>query len=192
MNPSFFYAVELRLSWDLFIIVFFGIVIAYSFIIGRNQTLKVIISSYMAILAADGLGNIVNRYILPNVNELGSLEANQILILMKILVFVIVIVLLSIKGGFIVNVLEERSLPMAIMATLTFGFLNAGLIVSTILVYISGSSFVDGSPDVSTVTTLYQESELVQLMINNYNIWFALPVFALVLISFVEVKKDLE
>ena len=146
----------------------------------------------MAILAADGLGNIVNMYILPNVNELGSLEANQILILMKILVFVIVIVLLSIKGGFIVNVLEERSLPMAIMATLTFGFLNAGLIVSTILVYISGSSFVDGSTDVSSVTTLYQESELVKLMINNYNIWFALPVFALVLISFVEVKKDLE
>ena len=49
---------EINLSWDLFVIVFFAVIIAYSFIIGRNQTLKVIIASYIAILASDGIGNL--------------------------------------------------------------------------------------------------------------------------------------
>jgi len=181
--------VDIRLSWDLFIIVFFGIVIAYSFIIGRNQTLKVIISSYMAILAADGLGNLTNDYILPNVNALSPAESDQFLILMKIFIFVVVIVLLSIKGGFFVDIMEERKIPVRIMATLAFGFLNAGLIVSTILVYISGGSFVSGTMELTKTTELYQESELVQLMINNHNLWFALPVFAIVLISIFEARK---
>lgn len=183
------YYVDLRLSWDLFILVFFGIVIAYSFIIGRNQTLKVIISSYMAILAADGTGNLTDMYILPNVQAFEPAQAIQFLILMKIFVFVVVIVLLSIKGGFFVDVMEERKVPVRIMATLTFGFLNAGLIVSTILVYISGGSFVTGTSELTRVTEIYRESELVKLMIDNHNIWFALPVFAIVLISIFESRK---
>jgi len=146
----------------------------------------------MAILSADGLGNIVDQYILPNVAALEAAEAEQFLILMKIFVFVLVIVLLAIKGGFFVDILEERSVPARILATLTFGFLNAGLLVSTILVYISGGSFVAGTLKMATSTNLYQDSEMVQLMINNYNIWFALPAFAIVLISFFEAKKALE
>jgi hypothetical protein len=61
---------NLRLSWDLFIIVFFGVIIAYSFIIGRNQTLKIIIATYMAILTADGLGNLFQTYLLPTAPSL--------------------------------------------------------------------------------------------------------------------------
>ena len=55
---------EINLSWDLFVIVFFTVIIAYTFIIGRNQAVKIIISTYIAILAADGVGNIVERYFL--------------------------------------------------------------------------------------------------------------------------------
>ena len=33
-------------------------------------------------------------------------------------------------------------------------------------------------------TNLYKESQFVKLMIDNYNIWFALPAIAVVMISF--------
>ena len=53
---------NLNLSWDLFILVFFAVVVAYSFIIGKNQTLKVILGTYLAVLCADGMGNLFGKY----------------------------------------------------------------------------------------------------------------------------------
>lgn len=184
--------VDIRLSWDLFIVVFFGIVIAYSFIIGRNSTLKVIISSYMAILCADGVGNLLNNYVLPNLTGLNASQGDQALILLKIFIFVLVIVILAIKGGFFVDVLEDQAISTRLIATTAFGFLNGGLIVSTILVYVSGGSFVAGTLDVAKSTNIYLESELVQLMINNYDLWFALPAIAIVVVSFFEAKTTIE
>lgn len=180
---------DIRLSWDLFVLVFFGIVIAYSFIIGRNQTLKIIIATYMAILSADGLGNIFSLYVFPQMPTLQGAEADTALIFLKIFVFVLAIVLIAIKGGFSVDIMFERALVTRVLATLTFGFLNAGLIVSTILVYISGASFVTGTLQIASDTNLYRESSFVKVMIDNYNLWFALPAIAIVLISFFEPRQ---
>lgn len=181
---------NLRLSWDLFIIVFFGVIIAYSFIIGRNQTLKVIIASYMAILTADGLGNICNTYLLPAAPALQGELGEQSLVMLKIFVFVVVIVLLAIKGGFYVNLTPENSVPSRILSNLAFGFLNAGLVVSTLLVYLTGGSFVMGTIQEAFQTNLYSESQIVKMMIDNYSIWFALPALAIVVVSFFEQKSE--
>lgn len=174
---------NIRLSWDLFILVFFGIVIAYSFIIGRNKTVKVIISTYMAILTADAIGNLLQTYLLPSAPALQGAMGDQALVLIKIFTFVLVIVLLAIKGGFNVDVAPERSVVTRILGNLSFGFLNAGLMVSTILVYLTGGSFVTGSIRAGFESNLYQESHFIQTIVDNYNIWFALPVLAIVIVS---------
>ena len=127
---------NIRLSWDLFVLVFFGVVIAYSFIIGRNQTIKIIISSYMAVLTADGLGNLFETYALPVAPTLQGEAGLQALVLLKIFTFVLTIVLLAIRGGFRVDILPEQSVVTRILANLSFGFLNAGLMVSTLLGYL--------------------------------------------------------
>ena len=179
-----------RLSWDLFMLVLFAVVIAYSFVLGRNQTLKMIIASYMAILTADGIGNIFQTYLLPAAPSLEGEAGDQALILMKIFIFVLVIVLITIKGGFRVDMLPEGSVVTRLLSNLSFGFLNAGLMISTLLVYLTGGSFVTGTLAVAINSNLYQESEFVQLMIDNYNIWFALPAFAFILVSFFEPRED--
>ena len=169
--------------------MFFGIVIAYSFIIGRNQTLKMIIAAYMAILTADGAGNLFQNYLLPAAPTLQGEAGDQALVLIKIFVFILVIVLLAIKGGFRVDILPETSIVTRLLSNLTFGFLNAGLMVSTILVYLTGGSFVTGTVQAAIETNLYQESQFVQMLIDNYNIWFALPAIAIVLVSFFEPRE---
>ncbi len=181
---------DLRLSWDLFIIVFFAVIIAYSFIIGRNSTLKVIIATYMAILTADSLGNLFHQYLVPAAPSLQGVAGEQALILIKIFVFVAVIVLLVIKGGFTVDMVPERSAVTRILSNTTFGFLNAGLVISTLLVYLTGGSFILGGLDRALQTNLYSESSLVKLMIDQSNLWFALPAIALVLISFFEPRME--
>ncbi len=179
----------LRLSWDLLILVFFGVVIAYSFIVGRNLTIKIIISSYMAVLMADGIGNLFRTYILPAAPSLQGEVGEQTLVLVKIFVFVLVIVLLAIRGGFQVDVLPEGSVATRILSNLSFGFLNAGLMVSTIVVYLTGGSFVLGTVQRVMETNLYQESQFIQMLVQQHDIWFALPALAIVVVSFMEPKN---
>ena len=49
---------DLTLTWDLLLILFFAIVIAYSFIVGKEESGKIIVASYVAAVAVQGLGNI--------------------------------------------------------------------------------------------------------------------------------------
>jgi len=180
---------EINLSWDLFVIVFFTVIIAYTFIIGRNQSIKIIISAYIAILAADGVGNLIERYFLgdtPVIQTFDFTSGEGSLILVKIIIFMLSIVLITVKGKFQINVSRSDSTLMQVILSLTYGVLSAGLITSTILIYASGASLVQESNVImnQAVLDIYQQSKLVRLMINNYNVWFSLPAVAFVFSSF--------
>jgi hypothetical protein len=178
-------------TWDLFIIVFFAIILAYSFIVGRNSTLKIIIATYIAILTADGFGNIIDRFFLApgSVVETPAALGPESLVIFKILAFVLVILLITVRGSFFVAMDRERSLVLNIATTGAFGFLSAGLIISTILVYISGGAFV-GEAASTVGVDITADSLLAKLMTQNYNIWFSLPAVAFVVMSFVGGEKD--
>jgi hypothetical protein len=47
-----------------------------------------------------------------------------------------------------------------------------------------------GSVRNSLETNLYQESQFVQTIVDNYNVWFALPVLALVLVSLFQRSEE--
>ncbi len=174
-------------SWDLFIIVFFAIVVAYSFIIGRNYTLKIIIATYIAILAADGMGNLLERYFVggdPIIPVLANNFTAQTLVLTKVIVFVVTIVLIAIKGSFHIDLPPEKQKLVNFFMTSTYGILSAGLLIATILVYVSGVSFVEGGQTANLMTEVYNTSFLARLMIDGYSWWFSLPAVAFVLSSF--------
>lgn len=185
---------EINLSWDLFVIVFFAVIIAYSFIIGRNQTLKIIIASYIAILTADGIGNLIERYLIADAETGGTLSApdDGSLVVIKIFIFVFTIVLIATRGRFNINMESSGSSVTNIILNLTYGILSAGLITSTILIYTSGSSLVQESGVVmnEAVLAMYRDSMMVQTMINNYNIWFSLPAITFVVSSFLGQQEE--
>jgi hypothetical protein len=178
-------------TWDLFIIVFFAIIIAYSFIVGRNATLKIIIASYIAILTADGFGNLFDNFLLSEAKlmDLGVSLGPESLVVMKILTFVLVILLVTVRGSFFIAMDRERSLLLNIVTTGAFGFLSAGLIISTILVYVSGGVFV-GNATSAIGVDITTDSLLASMMTANHNIWFSLPAVAFVVMSFVGGEKD--
>lgn len=180
---------EINLSWDLFVIVFFAVIIAYSFIIGRNQTLKIIIASYIAILTADGVGNLIRHYFIEKeaaVDGVSIPADDGNLVVLKIFIFVLTIVLVSTRGRFTMNMSRPNSSVMNVILSLTYGILSAGLITSTILIYTSGASLVQETSMIvnEAVMAMYRDSLMVQTMINNYNIWFSLPAITFVISSF--------
>ncbi len=174
-------------TWDLFILVFFAIIVAYSFIIGRNATLKIIISSYIAILATDGLGNLIDRMLLsesPIINIFTTANSSSLIVL-KILIFVLTIVILTVRGRFFVEIGRENSFLINIAITGTFGLLSAGLIVSTVLIYMSGGSFVGEAASFVAGVDITRDSYLARTLTDNYNFWFSMPAIAFVVSSFV-------
>lgn len=154
--------------------------------IGKDQTLKVILSSYIAILASDAVSSIVSRVVFGSaVSGVLVIPSEQkALILIKIALFVFLTVALTTRGAFEILVADERSPFIRMMMTFAYGILSAGLIISTILVYISGASLIgtataSGNP----IEDIASTSRLVQLMIQNYAVWFSLPALAFVVAS---------
>lgn len=189
---------DLRLTWDLFIIVFFGIVVAYSFIIGRNNIFKVILGTYVGALGADALGNILSNTFLRSeglmklfrLANVGSEEEATLLI--KVVAFIAIIVLLSVRGAYEIDVANNESMGLKIMLNMTLGFLNACLIVSTVLIFVSGSSLILGNPEVMTATfnDIYVQSNLATILIDNYSVWFVLPIASFIFMSFFSAKSE--
>ena len=175
---------DINLSWDLFVVVFFVIIMAYSFIIGRDNTLKVILGTYVAALASDAVGNLFGKYFagseifarLMKMATIGN-EAEAI-IFVKVMIFVTLVILFAVRGAFIVETDDDGSPLIRMLMTIVYAVMSAGLIISTILAFVSGISFIGGgSPE--TVSTalwpIYNSSQLIRAMVENTYLWFALP-----------------
>ncbi len=175
-------------TWNLFILILFTVIVAYSLIIGAGKTGKIIISSYIGILAADGLGNLLYTFF-NNPNRVFSLitiqTADQALVALKILLFIALIIALTLKGGFESSIDPKGSKLWIFAVNIVLGVLSAGLIVSAILVYFSGGSFLPsvGFAPTDLVKSIYEQSPVARLMIDQSSMWFSLPGLALVLRS---------
>ncbi len=173
---------NVQLSWDLFIIVFFIIIVAYSLIIGRDNTLKVILGTYISALTADAIGNIFGKYFAGSEGFINILRLLQIgteketVVFVKILVFITMVILFAVKGAFSVSTMKEKSGVICLILSSVYAVMSAGLVISVILVFVSGVSFVSGAQTASvTLTDIYNESVLVKSMVSNSYVWFSLP-----------------
>ncbi|MBN1495005.1 hypothetical protein JW911_04725 [Candidatus Peregrinibacteria bacterium] len=190
---------DLRLSWDLFIIVFFGIVVAYSFIIGRNNNLKVILATYISALGADAIGNLFANTLGLSDSFMKLMKIFYIntpveaVVLIKILFFMTFIVILSVRGAYSVSVVNGGSAGVRMLVNLVFGFLNACLIVSIVLVFISGASFIVGGMGASPAfQDIYNQSNLAKVLVNHYSIWFLLPAASFLVMSLITTRRTNE
>lgn len=182
-------SMQLVLSWDLFITIFFAIIVAYSFIVGKNQTIKIVLCAYLAILFADGIGNITEFHLSgksPLLDMLLKYASEDVFVLGKVILFVFTTVFLTVRGGFHIDMPEEKGF-VKLIVTFVFAVLSAGLLVSTMLMFISGYSLISGGPGIeaSTIAEIRNQSQLVSLMVDHYNWWFSLPAFTFLVFSLI-------
>jgi len=183
---------ELSLSWDLFIIVFFGLVVAYSLIIGRNNNFKVILATYVGALFADAVGNLFSKTLADSHNFMQMMKlfsvstSEDATVLIKVVMLLSIIVILSVKGNYNVDVYTGGPPGMKVGISLLFGFLNACLIVSIALIFVSGSSFIVGDPSLASPAfqDIYNSSNIARILIDYYSVWFLLPALGFIGISF--------
>jgi hypothetical protein len=181
---------NLTLSWDLFIIVFFALVVTYSFIIGRKESMKIIVSSYIAIVAVQGIGNFTERILglsgaQSALGLVGIPIDASIVSIIKLVLFVTVVVFLAVRAGVHVQWGNEGTMVMNIAITALSGFATAGLLLATLLTFISGAPLLDmhvvATPALEKVIS---QSTLLQLVIQNLDLWFTFPAAVLIAAGF--------
>jgi len=189
---------QINLTWDLFIIVFFVLIFSYSFIIWYTKTLKVVIATYIAILASDWLWNLLDKLIfetMPDLNVFMLEQWDPIFIAVKIALFIVSIVILSAKWWFDFHDVDHIPIWHKIWYTSLFWVLSAFLLISAILVFASWWSFLWNqwvSIEGSTISEMYKTSFLVQMVILNYNFFFITPAIAFVILSLTSERIEVE
>ncbi len=169
----------LTLTWDLFIIVFFALVMTYSFIVGKHESVKVIVATYIAIVAGQGIGNILERMSgdsQPMLATLGLTIDPTVIAVVKLVIFISAIIFIVIKGGIQVEYEKEHGTVLHLLISALFGFVTAGLLISTLLTFVANVPLLDaGLAETATLSPLLESSKLLQIMVFNQDLWFTLP-----------------
>ena len=176
-------------TWDLFIVVFFGLVITYSFIIGKHEAIKIIISTYIAILAVEGIGNILERVTgdsRPLLSVVGLNIDGDILTAMKLVVFIALIIFIAIRSGLEIDYSKDPGGPVNAILTAVFGFATAGLLLISLFIFVADVQILDPNVEnIETISALLSKSKLMQVMILNQDLWFSLPALLLIAVGVV-------
>ncbi len=181
-------SLDLSLSWDLLVIVFFAIVVAYSFIMGKHESVKIIIATYISILAIQGLGNAIADLMIYGEGYftlLGFSGDLSFLSVLKLAGFVATIIFIENRGGFDVEYNKDLGSMADTLLVGAFGFSTAGLLMVTLLTFVAGSPLLDPNLEqASALQPILASSTLVKTMIDYQNIWFALPAMLLIGLGF--------
>lgn len=176
-------------TWDLFIVVFFGLVITYSFIIGKHEAVKIIISTYIAILAVEGIANIIERVTgdtTPLLNVMGLQVDTDVLTAVKLVVFIALIIFIAVRSGLEIDYSKDPGGPVNVLLTGIFGFATAGLLLISLFIFVTDVALLDPNIEkLETANALMQKSRLTQLMLLNQDLWFSLPALLLIAVGFI-------
>ncbi|MFH1444600.1 MAG: hypothetical protein ABIG34_04415 [Candidatus Peregrinibacteria bacterium] len=179
---------DLTLSWDLFVIVFFAVVMTYSFIIGKHESAKIIIASYIAIVAVQGIGNLLARISTsePMFSMLGITVDITLLSTTKLVLFVAAVIFLAVRGSFEIEFKREPGSTIDLILTGIFGFASAGLLISTLLTYVADVPILSKTiAETATIASIVQGSPLMATMITYQDLWFAGPALLVLASGFI-------
>ena len=159
--------------------MFFAMVIAYAFIIGKHDSVKLVIATYIATVAVQGLGNIFERLTGEShamLTMLGMSVDTTILATTKLVFFAAVVIFIMIRSGINIEYGKEPGTMLSTVITAMFGFATAGLILSTLLTFVTGGVILDTAlADSTSVSPIIQQSKLMQVLIFNQDLWYSLP-----------------
>ena len=178
---------EVALTWNLVFLAVAVMLFAYSFIIGQDHTIKLILSIYIAILTSDGIASLLQRFVFdPSPGWRAILDGREEVFFMwlRIGLLVIAAVTFVAKSGFHVTMGQHEKWSTRMTIHAIFAALSAILFLSTALIYMSGNSFVEGMTTSAQGLNIYSQSLLAQVLIDYYQLWFSLPAMVFLVTSF--------
>lgn len=158
-------------SWDTFIMLFFIALTAYGFLLQRDKAVVTMISIYVALVLTSILTDPVQGFFAGEKAIMNQVfirsSANSFTI--QSAIFLLTIGLISTKSG-----IEGRDSGGSVIEIFGFSFLNAALVVSTILFFMEPSQR----------EAIVASSRLANILVNYQVWWIVLPVALLIITGF--------
>ncbi len=177
-------------TWDLFIGIFTLVVIAYSFIVGINGTLKVLLSTYLSIFMVEGIYSFVLNLISKDtlISNLNFFDGSSGIVLLKVGLFITCVVLLTTKGRFEPDFQSERFYSFEFAFVPIFGFFCSSILVGTILLYANDGSIFSGLNvfNGESIISIKNSSVFIKYITDYFTLLFAIPGMVLLGLSFLE------
>jgi len=165
-------------TWDLFIIIFFIVAVIFGVTMGRERSMVSIIAAYIGLVVSNVCGNAVYNMIggssSAQVGNAISFSASASPFFIKAGIFILILVLLIVKGDFLKRAVTSHNGLMSIITSAAYSFLNAGIIVTALVSFLGDSQRTD----------LLAQSNLINT-IQQYQVWWmVLPVALMIILGF--------
>ncbi len=156
-------------TWDLFIILFFLISVAYGFLLGKNRIIMTILTTYIMLAVASEIGDalVSANFILKSGDSTFILKTSVFLIALFILA-----ILFSTRGAItkFLSGADESGSMGNIFFTIIYSLLSAGLIVTSIIFFMTP----EGRSD------FIVQSKWAETMMDLRVWWLLLPLMVIV------------
>lgn len=166
-------------TWDLFLILFFIIGVAYGFILQRDKTVITLISVYVALVITQVLTLPIQEFFAGERTVLGQffIKANVSAFTLQTILFAGVIALVSAKSG--ISGRDSGGL-MSPIEVFGFSLLNTALIISSIFFFMP-----------EAMRAGFDESSKIAHFLIQYHIWWiVLPIILLIFTGFRHGNND--
>jgi len=160
-------------SWDLAITVFFLIGIAFGYILQREKIVATLLSVYVALVVTQVFSGNVFAFFQGDKTLFNQvwIRNNSSPFTIRVIIFMLVIMLLSAKGGISGSKSKGIFSPIEILG---LSFLTTGLILSSIFYFMPPESR----------DALMANSRMATLVIKYYLWWVIVPVIVLIGLGF--------
>jgi len=155
-------------SWDLFIILFFVIMTVYGLLLGRGRVFNILINTYVGYVIGTELGNFAYEYLIKASSVSHSISIS--LFGAKLLVFAATIFILTMRTE--LTGANDDSQGSSIY-TAGYGFLAAGLMLSSIMSFMSEADRLN----------LFNSSHLAAQVYDYRYFWLIGPIAIIVIAS---------
>ncbi|HEY5714597.1 MAG TPA: hypothetical protein VIT68_04575 [Candidatus Gracilibacteria bacterium] len=185
---------DVALTWDLVIVAGFAVIFAYNLMLGQRDTVKLIICTYMSMMAADGIAGTIKTYIFDTSLGLQATFGDQevaIFTWMRLLLFILIIILFVVKSGFHVDLDRHEKMVIRVLIHALFSGILALLLLATVVVYLGGISVTEGLLFARDLE-IYESSIVARILLDHLQIWFTLPALAFLITSFFHGPKEVE
>ncbi len=164
-------------TWDLFITLFFIVSVSYGLLLGKGKASVILLSTYVGLAVASETGDIFFE-ILKKMGSISDSFSSSSVFTAKLVVFVAIIVLLTLKLEPFDIAGAERGL-MATFLTGLYGFLSGGLILSSIGYFMSEAERA----------SIFNQSDLAGKIMDFRFWWLVGPILVLVVAGFIRDRR---
>lgn len=169
----------ITLTWDLLLIVLMTLVTTYSYILGREESVRIIIATFLSLSIVLLIRSIVSGAFTTNLPLLPQVSDDQlslIILASECLLFLGLLLMFCLKSGIDIHYKPKFSGWIDIVSTGILGLSSSFLLIAAILSFVTGiPPFAEHFKESSIIISLMQQSTILWLICSYRDLFIALP-----------------